>query len=164
MIQDARSTPTLEALRAACAQGQEDERQRLDDGPLVCHVGYPAPAVSGTVALKLADLVTVIREADIVRLGRDKTLYRVWTRSDANVILRLEKVAKAGGEPEPCGCEDETTEGVLAREIDLDIGPVTMAPCKTQRICTTVFGRPYCFNVVVCRFPGGEPTVDPEEE
>jgi hypothetical protein len=164
MTDDGKAQPILEELLGACAHSEESDNRRLDEWPLIMHLGYPAPAAPGTVALKLADVVTVLREADVLRVEKHKSLYRVWTSSDANVIIRLEKVAKAGGDADACPCENRPAETSIAREITIEIGPVTVLSCQTQRICTTVFGRPYCYNVVVCRGEGlGEPIILQEE-
>jgi hypothetical protein len=159
----------LEQLRAACAKSVGSDTKALEEGPLVTHFGYPAPAEPGSVALKLADFVTVIREADVVRVEKHKSLYRVWTSADANVIIRLEKVAKASGDAGGCECEPKPARGVMARDespaFDLEIGPVTMLYCQTQNICAIIFGRTFCFNVVVCQpAGGGDATVWPEED
>ena len=103
-----------------------------------------------TIALKLGDASVVVREADVVRTEKRGSLYQIWTRSDANVIVRLESVAKASGKPRPCECGHASTE--KNADIIIEIPPMKIPDvnCEPRYICFTVWGHEFCSLYYVC--------------
>ena len=123
----------LSELKDACQRvpGASDE-EVIARGGSTWFRGLPANAEQGTVALGLGqDARVVISERDIRSVTKDDDHYNVEVGSEANVLLRIEKSLKATVHAD-CGCNEHTSSHQRrrrrGRDIDLEIGPVTVCP------------------------------------
>ena len=92
----------LDELKRACsATPARSDAERIDEGESSWFAGRAAPADEGFVAIAQDDdIVTVVRERDVLEVRKKDHLFLVRVRADADVLVRFERVTKA----RPCDC------------------------------------------------------------
>lgn len=118
----AHSKELFSELTKACQR----ETVRSDDevierGATTWFCGVPAPAEAGTVALSMGDAQIIIREKDVRWVAKDGDDFKVEVSSDANILLRIEKAVRAGGEPK-CTCSTQADGGAVVFDVPADGG------------------------------------------
>ena len=95
----------LEELATACAkQSVPTDAERITEGEPRWFGGYPVAAAPGTIALaQVASLKLVFRVEDILEVHRWHERYVVKVKSDADLLVSMENVIKAGPSGGCCG-------------------------------------------------------------
>ena len=141
----------FDELKRACnATPARSDAERIDEGESSWFAGHAAPADEGFVAIAQDDdIVTVIRERDVLEVRKKDHFFLVRVRSDADVLVRFQRVTKA--RPDDCGCEG-------AKE------PADEAPRSVARASAAFAGDPfgpfgapigYCRLYIRCVYYGG---------
>lgn len=138
----ANSKQLLSELTAACQRKTVPSAGEIIElGPTTWFSGVAAPAEAGTVALGMGDVQIIIREKDVRAVDKDGDRFKVKVSTEANVLLHIEKVVRAGGESQGtcCGGHGQTqTDGyTAARELDPPTAG-TLRPTKPPMRCYKV--------------------------
>ncbi len=134
----------IDKLRVACSPQPKADADRIAEGRLAAYSGKAAPAEPGTVALSRGDLRFVVSEADIRRVEKLGEHYQVWVAAEANVLVRVETVIKAGDGAWGLDLATEAQEGTGV------LLPIEV--CEPQTLCFPIAGnRQFCFTVQVCK-------------
>jgi hypothetical protein len=94
----------LSQLTEACQhKAARSDDEVIELGATTWFRGMPAHAEPGTVALSMGDAQIIIREKDVRAVAKDDDRFKVEVSSEANILLRIEKAVRAGGDSE-CTC------------------------------------------------------------
>src|SRR4030095_8477916 len=152
----------LAELKKLCKSAPSSRDQELvETGDTMWLMGRPVSSDDGMIAIaQTDDLHLIVRERDIIEVDRTKDvagsedLFLVKVRSEANVIVRFQKVVKAV--PQGCGCEysgeKETAPSMMLQQQQGDTGPfgVPLGPCRLFTYCYVVGGRVICWWWITC--------------
>jgi hypothetical protein len=147
----------LDELKRACrAERSHSDGDRIDEGESIWLAGRPAAADDGFISIAQdEDIRTIIREQDVREVRKEGDLFLVRISTEANVIVRYERVTKA--KPSECGCEapDEGTTKqprAIARQVGDSTGPfgVPLGPCRLFIYCTYWGSTRVCWWWITC--------------
>jgi hypothetical protein len=147
----------LDELRRLCrAAVSRSDTERINEGESIWLAGRPAAAENGFIAIAQdEDIRTIIREEDVKEVRKEDDLYLVRISTDANVLVRYERVTKA--KPAACGCESPTEgttdhSGSIARQTGDSTGPfgVPLGPCRLYTYCIYWRGTVICWWWITC--------------
>jgi hypothetical protein len=147
----------LDELKRLCrAEVSRSDAERINEGESIWLAGRPAAADNGFIGIAQdEDIRTIIREQDVKEVRKEGDLYLVRISTDANVIVRYERVTKA--KPAACGCEapslgttDESR--LIARQMGDSTGPfgVPLGPCRLYIYCIDWRGIQICWWWITC--------------
>ena len=116
----------LADLKKLCrsAPASSDE-QLVEIGDTMWLMGRPVSAEKGMIAIAQSeDLHIIVRERDVIEAERNEDVFLVKVRSEANLIIRFQRVVKAV--PQGCACEPAPeTEPAPPMPLQRQIGTVS---------------------------------------
>ena len=151
----------LADLKKLCKSAPSSrDKELVEIGDTMWLMGRPVSSDDGMIAIaQTEDLHLIVRERDIIEVDRTeevdgtKDLFLVKVRSDANVIVRFQKVVKAV--PQGCSCEPsgekEAAPSMMLQQQG-GTGPwgVPLGPCRLFTYCYIVGGRVICWWWITC--------------
>jgi hypothetical protein len=146
----------LDELKRACrAELSHSDSQRIDEGESIWLAGRPAAAEDGFISIAQDENIrTIIREQDVQEVRKEGDFYLVRVSTEANLLVRYERVTKA--KPTECGC-DAPDAGVTGRQASIarqigDTGPfgVPLGPCRLYIHCEYWGGTRICWWWITC--------------
>jgi hypothetical protein len=145
----------LDELRRACrVELGHSDSQRIDEGESTWLAGRPAAAEDGFISIAQDENIrTIIREQDVQEVRKEGDFYLVRVSTEANLLVRYERVTKA--KPAECGCEapDKGANGrqaSIARQFDTGPFGVPLGPCRLYIHCEDWRGTPICWWWITC--------------
>ena len=142
-------------LKAACAAASSPApADMLRMGATTWLFGRPARAEDGMIALAQdEDFTIIVNNDDVLEAEKHDDFYLVKVGADANVLVMMTKVVKAGAAG--CGCEDvvsDDTPDVIAANRSVRTVKVKAGRCWIEYHCHEIEGRTVCFVVsVTCK-------------
>jgi hypothetical protein len=145
----------LADLKKLCRSAPANSEERLVEiGDTMWLMGRPVRAEKGMIAIAQSeDLHIIVRERDIIEVERNEDVFLVKVRSEANLLIRFERVVKAV--PQNCACEPVTEKPSspptsLQRQIGTGPWGVPLGPCRLYTYCEYFGGRIICWWYIFC--------------
>jgi hypothetical protein len=147
----------LDELKRACrGEASRSDAERINEGESIWLAGRPAAAENGFIGIAQdEDIRTIIREQDVKEVRKEGDVYLVRISTEANVLVRYERLTKA--RPAECGCEapsEGTTgqPGLIARQMGDSTGPfgTPLGPCRLFTYCIYWRGARICWWWITC--------------
>lgn len=145
----------LTELKKLCrsAPASNDE-QLVEIGDTMWLAGRPVRAEEGMIAIAQSeDLHIIVRERDIIEAERREDVFLVKVRSEANLVIRFQRVVKAV--PQDCACEpahekEPAQPTSLQRQFGTGPWGVPFGPCRLYTYCIEFDGRTICWWLITC--------------
>ena len=145
----------LADLKKLCRSAPvSSDEQLVEIGDTMWLMGRPVSAEKGMIAIAQSeDLHIIVRERDIIEAERSEDVFLVKVRSEANLIIRFQRVVKAV--PQGCACEpapekEPAQPMPLQRQIGTGPWGVPLGPCRLYTYCVEYGGRLVCWWWITC--------------
>lgn len=145
----------LADLKKLCKSAPSSSDEHLVAiGDTMWLIGRPVRAEKGMIALAQSeDLHIIVRERDVIEADRSEDMFLVKVKSEANLIIRFQRVVKAVRQD--CTCEptqenEPAQRAPLQRQLGTGPWGVPLGPCRLYTYCEYWGGRLVCWWWITC--------------